>query len=437
MLANTPHLIFHNKENHFAKAKSEVTFGPNLSSSKPIQMKQQIKKLVHYDCNDDIDAECGDIPEEDEVYIKENLLNKKRDETNTEHDDDLSMININVSKLLSSSGSNSKNSTSKEAFSLSKLSKHSNPSATTINKQFHTNPNSSIMSKRGAVSSSGGNSIELSKDKKHITAKRKNIYDKLMKKNNNNINNSNSNSNCNSNNQYQHNTKNNNEDSGIIDENELKDIVNDYDFNLNENKSTNVKITNITNIILNVKNIAPKSFKSFDIHRQSEKDIMMRDMKSLHLITQRALNAVNNPKTNSVDSFDDERRSFLNFRRSNNVNEELYIDDNTQSDPNMNATDNNNHNNTNTNNKQIINIININTTPRTSANKRCDSYRTTKTKLKVPVSVNNRNNDEKSVSSVVGKIAVKDFINSIKGNNVSNAKKNKREKFVAIGKLKK
>jgi hypothetical protein len=57
--------------------------------------------------------------------------------------------------------------------------------------------------------------------------------------------------------------------------------------------------------------------------------------------------------------------------------------------------------------------------------------------LKVPVSVNNRNNDEKSVSSVVGKIAVKDFINSIKGNNVSNAKKNKREKFVAIGKLKK
>jgi hypothetical protein len=159
---------------------------------------------------------------------------------------------------------------------------------------------------------------------------------------------------------------------------------------------------------------------------------MMRDMKSLSLITQRALNAVNNAKTNSVDSFEDELRSFLNFRRSNNVNEELYIDDNTQSDPNMNGTDNTNHNN-----KQIINIININTTPRTSANKRCDSYRTTKTKLKVPVSVNNRNNDEKSVSSVVGKIAVKDFINSIKGNNVSNAKKNKREKFVAIGKLKK
>ena len=77
------------------------------------------------------------------------------------------------------------------------------------------------------------------------------------------------------------------DDSQIIDENELKDIVNDVNFNYStgENKSTNnanVKITNITNIIVNVKNIGTKSFDIKSMSTKTGKDIMMRDMKSLH-----------------------------------------------------------------------------------------------------------------------------------------------------------
>ena len=45
---------------------------------------------------------------------------------------------------------------------------------------------------------------------------------------------------------------------------------------------------------------------------------MMRDMKSLHLITQKALTTSTNAKLNSADSFDDERRSFINFRNNSN-----------------------------------------------------------------------------------------------------------------------
>ena len=67
------------------KPKSDLSFGPNLTQSRPLEMKGQIKKLIHYDCTIPPDGDEGDdIPEEDEVYIKENLLVQKRDDTNTE-----------------------------------------------------------------------------------------------------------------------------------------------------------------------------------------------------------------------------------------------------------------------------------------------------------------------------------------------------------------
>ena len=71
---------------HGPKPKSEVSFGPSLSKSKPLEMKGQIKKLIHYDCRVPGDNGEGDddIPDEDEVYVKENLLFQKKDETNTE-----------------------------------------------------------------------------------------------------------------------------------------------------------------------------------------------------------------------------------------------------------------------------------------------------------------------------------------------------------------
>lgn len=355
------------------------------------------------------------------------------------------MVNINVSKLLSSSGSNSKNSiTFNHSKETGSLSKQSNSNNNTFNKQSspnNFNTSSSINSKYSKkAATSGNNSVESNKSgcyknsKKSITAKRKNIYDKLMKKN-----------------KLKPKT-NQQDDSQIIDENELKDIVNDVNFNYStgENKSTNnanVKITNITNIIVNVKNIGTKSFDIKSMSTKTGKDMMMRDMKSLHLITQKALTA-ENAKLSSVDSFDDERTSFLNFR--NNTKNELYIDDNTENKQKESEKT------PNSKLSQIINIININknysfkgnATPRVGKSgayqhnyfctepgyiNQCESFRTAKTKSNKVIPIYRNHESNNSSSSISGKsLAVKDFINSIKNN-----KKTKKEKFIAIGKLKK
>ena len=143
-----------------------------------------------------------------------------------------------------------------------------------------------------------------------------------------------------------------NEKESELDENELKDIVQDYNYEqlrfLGDNKSTNsnVKITNITNIILNVKNIP----KSFDITSNNNKDYMLRDMRSLHIITQRALSS--NSKINSlIDSFDNnERKNFINFK-VNNKKEFSNNNSDYENKIKVSKTDKN---------SQIINIININ-----------------------------------------------------------------------------
>ncbi len=58
------------------------TFGPSLKESKPLQVKcSHIKKLIHYDCNkkkDDLEED--DIPDENEIYVKENLLENTAEE---------------------------------------------------------------------------------------------------------------------------------------------------------------------------------------------------------------------------------------------------------------------------------------------------------------------------------------------------------------------
>ena len=57
---------------------NKVAFGPCLKESKPLQVKcSNIKKLIHYDCNKKKgDSEEDDIPDENEIYVKENLLQK-------------------------------------------------------------------------------------------------------------------------------------------------------------------------------------------------------------------------------------------------------------------------------------------------------------------------------------------------------------------------
>jgi hypothetical protein len=86
--------------------------------------------------------------------------------------------------------------------------------------------------------------------------------------------------------------------------------------------SSNVKITNITNIIL-----GPKSFDINMKSHQKNTDTMMRDVKNnLHLITQKALST--HSKHNPIDSIDDERKSFFNFHNLSSK-KALFIDDNS------------------------------------------------------------------------------------------------------------
>ena len=61
---------------------NKITFGPSLKESKPLQVKcSHIKKLIHYDCNiQKNDSEEDDIPDENEIYVKENLLQKTTEE---------------------------------------------------------------------------------------------------------------------------------------------------------------------------------------------------------------------------------------------------------------------------------------------------------------------------------------------------------------------
>lgn len=62
-------------EHGFKLQKSSFdSFGPQISKVKMPSIKN-IRRLVHYDCNND--EEDYDIPNEDEVFIKENLLERK------------------------------------------------------------------------------------------------------------------------------------------------------------------------------------------------------------------------------------------------------------------------------------------------------------------------------------------------------------------------
>jgi hypothetical protein len=49
-------------------------FGPQISKLIQLDMSKKVKKLIRYDCEGGVDE---DIPDEDEVYIKENLLIRK------------------------------------------------------------------------------------------------------------------------------------------------------------------------------------------------------------------------------------------------------------------------------------------------------------------------------------------------------------------------
>lgn len=100
----------------------------------------------------------------------------------------------------------------------------------------------------------------------------------------------------------------------IVEISELEDL--DREVKLTE-RSSNREVK-ITNIIVNNTNGKP-----FDIKAP---DMMLRDIKSLNLITQKALTTIS--KCNPVDSIDDDKKSFMNFNTMNS-RKALFIDDNS------------------------------------------------------------------------------------------------------------
>ena len=79
---NKPVLKSYTTKNTKPNSIKKIAFGPSLKESKPLQVKGgHIKKLIHYDCNKKKDgSEEDDIPDENEIYVKENLLQKATDE---------------------------------------------------------------------------------------------------------------------------------------------------------------------------------------------------------------------------------------------------------------------------------------------------------------------------------------------------------------------
>ena len=95
------------------KTENKSAFGPSLKNSSPLTIKNFfIKKLIHYDCSpnykdkiyvyDDLEG----IPDENEIYIKENLFKyserTEEDDRIKSKNDELNLVSVNVSNLLSS-----------------------------------------------------------------------------------------------------------------------------------------------------------------------------------------------------------------------------------------------------------------------------------------------------------------------------------------------
>ena len=174
----------------------------------------------------------------------------------------------------------------------------------------NTNSNSNSISNNISNNNNNYNNGHLSKNS--ITAKRKKFYDKLMKKDkkvlkiNNKIN--------------------NNEKTDQFDL--MKNIPN------NNSASSNIKITNNTNIILNVKS-GTKSLDIRALNNNTNNDMMMRDLRKLHIITQKAICSIStiNPLLDTLDNYTEanRERKYSNNKVLNNKRpiKELLINDNT------------------------------------------------------------------------------------------------------------
>ena len=301
-----------------------------------------------------------------------------------------------MSKLLSLSNSNSKNNSynanrSKENKNSLEIIKKSNFSHGSFNKSKGaeissgngsiesnianiTNNNNSNSNNTNSYSNSNSTSNNNNSNnnghysKNSITEKRKKFYDKLMKKDltkkpSNNI--------INKEKKLQNNL------NKIYDSNDFDSIKNVPN---NQSTSSNINITNNTNIILNVKS-GTKSLDIRALNNNDNNDMMMRDMRELHIITKKAISSISNinPLLDTLDNNNEanKQRNYTNNKMFNKKPmKELLINDNTDfsinqllinnltidkkynclNNPNINI----NFNNNKPASSQIINIININ-----------------------------------------------------------------------------
>ena len=301
-----------------------------------------------------------------------------------------------MSKLLSLSNSNSKNNSynangSKENKNSREITKKShfnnrsfnkskggeissgngsiesnNANITNINNSNSNNTNSNSNSTINNNNISNNNNGHCSKNS--ITAKRKKFYDKLMRKD---LTKKLSNNNLNKEKNIQNNL------NQLYDSDEFDSIKNVPN---NQSTSSNIKITNNTNIIVNVKS-GTKSLDIRALNNNTNKDMIMRDMRELHIITKKAICSIStiNPLLDTLDNLNEinKQRNFSNNKAFNKKPiKELLINDNTDysinqllinnltidkkynylNNPNININFNNNKQAS----SQIINIININ-----------------------------------------------------------------------------
>ena len=305
-----------------------------------------------------------------------------------------------MSKLLSLSNSNSKNNSynangSKENKNSREIVKKNNFSNGSFNKSKGgeiSSGNGSIESNNANITNinnsnsnntnSNSNSNSTSNNNNNITnnnnggqysknsiiAKRKKFYDKLMKKD---LTKKSSNNNLTKENNIQNNL------NKVFDSDQFDSIKNVPN---NQSTSSNIKITNNTNIIVNVKS-GTKSLDIRALNNNTNKDMMMRDMRELHIITKKAICSIStiNPLLDTLDNFNEanKQRNYSNNKAFNKKPmKELLINDNTDfsinqllinnltidkkynylNNPNINI----NFNNSKPSSSQIINIININ-----------------------------------------------------------------------------
>ena len=255
-----------------------------------------------------------------------------------------------MSKLLSLSNSNSKNTSynanrSKENKNSLDIIKNNNFSHGSFNKSKGgeissgngsiesnnaniTNNNNSNSNNTNSYSNSNSTSNNNNSNnnnghysKNSITEKRKKFYDKLMKKD---LIKKSSNNNINTKNKTQNNL------NKIYDSDDFDSIKNVPN---NQSTSSNINITNNTNIIVNVKSGA-KSLDIRALNNNNNNDMIMRDMRELHIITKKAICSISNinPLLDTLDNLNETKRQRF-FSNNKIINKkpmkELLINDNT------------------------------------------------------------------------------------------------------------